>query len=384
MAGVTPTGFERKRLAEIKLEFETTFKNILGDNVALEPESRVGQLVGIFSEVVADGWEAQERLYNAFKLSASGISLDDVVSLVGIQRHPAAYSAGTATFKFTTGHPGVTVPAGTRLTTSGGTIFVTASILVVVSGITEVPTAIVALETGAKTAAANTLSLVLPVFNVDSATNPADIIVIGRDLETDAELRARHKESLLAGGQNIADALYGQLKNLPGMIDAQVLENKTSGTVGGIPAHTFEAIVRGGNSTDIIKTIWANTITGILSFGSTSGTIVDSQGNIQTVSYTNSPGTSIYAKLLVAKDATKYPPNGDDLLKAEIVEWGNAVHGIGDDVLYYKVFGVIDNVPGVLSVTLAIGTSTNPTGTSNIYIADRNHAEFDISRVEVV
>lgn len=124
--GVTPEGFHVKRLIAIKDELEDLFISEFGD-VNLDPQSVVGQIIGIFSKVLADDWENLQDVYlSQYPNSASGVSLDNVVQLNGITRLPALR---TSVIGSASGTPGTLIPAGSlaRLTSSGEIFFSTAN-----------------------------------------------------------------------------------------------------------------------------------------------------------------------------------------------------------------------------------------------------------------
>lgn len=97
--GVTPFGFRAMRLINIKNMLEDLFIAEFGD-INLDAQSVTGQLIGIYSKVLADIWENMEDVYQSqYPNSASGVSLDNVVQLNGITRLPAqqTFVIGAAT-----------------------------------------------------------------------------------------------------------------------------------------------------------------------------------------------------------------------------------------------------------------------------------------------
>lgn len=107
--GVTPQGFNAMRLPEIKDELEDLFIAEFGD-INLDAQSVTGQIIGIFSKVLADDWENLSDVYlSQYPNSASGISLDNVVQLNGLTRLPALR---TSVIGSATGTQGTLIPAG--------------------------------------------------------------------------------------------------------------------------------------------------------------------------------------------------------------------------------------------------------------------------------
>lgn len=107
--GVTPFGFRAMRLINIKNMLEDLFIAEFGD-INLDAQSVTGQLIGIYSKVLADIWENMEDVYQSqYPNSASGVSLDNVVQLSGITRLPAQQ---TSVIGAATGTEGTLIPAG--------------------------------------------------------------------------------------------------------------------------------------------------------------------------------------------------------------------------------------------------------------------------------
>lgn len=116
--GVTPAGFVRKRLADIRPEVIAALRNNLqaaglpGD-IETRPDSVIGILIDTFAEREAAVWELAEGVYGAmYPSTASGVNLDNSVSLTGATREGATRSRGYVVLY---GVGGTTVPAGSQL-----------------------------------------------------------------------------------------------------------------------------------------------------------------------------------------------------------------------------------------------------------------------------
>ncbi|NIQ92440.1 MAG: hypothetical protein GWN93_27045 [Deltaproteobacteria bacterium] len=115
--GVTDDGFVTKRLQDIKTEIEDSIRDVLGTAINLLPTESLGQVVGILSEREALLWELAEDVYNSqYPGSASGASLDYVVSLTGIERLGATFSQGVITCF---GTQSTIIPAGSVVSVAG-------------------------------------------------------------------------------------------------------------------------------------------------------------------------------------------------------------------------------------------------------------------------
>lgn len=106
--GLTPFGFNAKRLADIKQDLDNAMIAQFGD-VNLDPQSVFGQIIGVMAKPYADDWENMNDVYfSQYPNSASGVSLDNVVQLNGLTRLPAAQ---TQVIGVCTGQELTTIPA---------------------------------------------------------------------------------------------------------------------------------------------------------------------------------------------------------------------------------------------------------------------------------
>lgn len=379
MSGLSASGFERKRLTDIKEEIEVALKSVFGENIDLAPQSGFGQFVGIVSEALSDQWINQENIYNSqYPSTAQGNQLSNVVMYNGIERKQASKSTVTATIS---GVNGTTIPVGSQASVVGTEdIFVTLSEVIITGGSIDV--SMESLNFGSISAAAGTLTQIeTPIFGWTSITNALDAVE-GLDEETDAELRVRREQSTQALGQNLIDSLFGQLSNLDGVIDVVVKDNKTAIPADGIPAYQFLVSIKGGANASIAEIIWNNTPQGIASAGAVTEVITDAQGFPQDVKFTRPSEVDIYFKVDITTDAD-FPGTGSDDIKAAIVAYGEENFGIDDDVILSEFYTPINTIPGITSIDLFIGLAPSPAGTSNIVIAIDEISDYDISQVEV-
>jgi uncharacterized phage protein gp47/JayE len=123
--GVTPEGFSQKELEDIQTEIESDLRAAFGPQINLLPDSVFGQIVGTFSDKLAELWEVEAAIYRSqYPDSASDEALDQVASITGVVRDPAVESQVTLDQLNLDGS--VTLPAG-RIVSVGanGNRFVT-------------------------------------------------------------------------------------------------------------------------------------------------------------------------------------------------------------------------------------------------------------------
>lgn len=117
---LTTTGFTRKRLSEIKADYDTAFTDALGP-INTAPDAVVGQVIGIFAAALDDAYEALQNTYDAmYPYSAEGTSLDGSVAFVGLTRREASATTVNA---ICYGAESTLIPAGSLTRTIAGAQF---------------------------------------------------------------------------------------------------------------------------------------------------------------------------------------------------------------------------------------------------------------------
>ncbi len=384
MTGLSSSGFDRKRLVDIITDIEDRLKAspLFGPNIDLDPESGFGQIIGVFADPVNNEWEGQENTYNAmYPSTAQKVQLSNVVQFNGLNRKEESFS--TIADVVLSGVSSTPIPIGSQVSVDlVGTAFKTDSAVVIGVGGT-VLVDVTAIEAGPKVADIGTLTVIdTPVFGWTGVSN-TNVAIPGEFEETDPDLRIRRSSSVSASGQNLVDSLYGQLLNLDSVVDVVVLDNKTEVTdADGIPPHNFLSVILGGDADEIAATIWNNNPQGILSYGNATTSITDSQGFSQDMNYSRPSAVPIYFIVNLTVDGN-YPIDGDDQIKAAIVDYGTSNFFISDDVIYNQFFTPINTIPGITTAEFFIGIASSPTGQINIPIAVEQYSTYTIGNVTV-
>lgn len=234
---------------------------------------------------------------------------------------------------------------------------------------------------------ANTINtIVTPILGWDSITNPL-VASTGRLKETDEELRIRFRNTKLERSSNILDSLYSALFNVSGVTEVAIYENDTDIVdANGVLPHSFLPVVLGGSSQLIAETIWDNKPLGIRSQGNTSIDVTDSQGFIHPIAFERPNPVTIYININLSvnpEDPNIFPGDGVDQIKKAIIEYASTNFGVGDDIIYSRLYTPINTVPGHQVNSLFIGTSPTPTGTSNILITFNEIGSFETVNINV-
>jgi uncharacterized phage protein gp47/JayE len=441
--GVTSTGFVKPSLTDIQADLEAAYKAKYGQSIDVSPQSVFGQHIGIQAERLADLWDGLQSVYTAFfPDGATAVALDYVCGLTGTRRADATHSTvtavcvgtngtaltagrvaqvagtltrwlsqGTATIVTLSAWSAAATIAKGALRSKGGNIYyatqggVTAGSggptgtgtaiadntviwRYIAAGSAAVAATFQAEDTGPIVAAAGDLNIIAtPVAGWISIVNPV-AETTGADVDTDPVLRVRREAEIARGGSATVEAIRAHVRELAGVLSCFVFENVTDATDGnGLPPHSFEVLVGTGAGftlADLLSAIWTNKPAGIRSYGSSSGTVTDSQGNSQTVSYSTPTERDIYVVLNVTCDASTFnASSGPTDLIAALLTYGLGAYVMGKDVVANALVAQAFKVSGVLDATAYIGTSPSPVSSATIAVGLREFAALDAARITV-
>jgi uncharacterized phage protein gp47/JayE len=208
---------------------------------------------------------------------------------------------------------------------------------------------------------ANTLeSVPSPPAGVETATNPyptgdtsyedtsGSEFRIGEDEETDRELRERALNVASGGGSATHDAIVGHIINtVEAATSVTLFENKTDDDntdSGGLPSHSFEAVVFGGSDAEVADAIFDKKAVTSRDYGGVNGVevtetaVADTNGQERVISFSRPNPINVDLDLdLVVND--NYI--GDDELRNRIVQY---IGGTTADGSTTVGLGVSENV----------------------------------------
>lgn len=437
--GVSVTGFIQKTIGDIVSALNSGYRSVYGLGVNVDPSSRIGQKIGIFAGALSEVWELGEAIYNAGDPdAATGAGFDNQLKLVGLFRKAAIASTANLTL---TGVAGTVIAAGKRAEVLGtsnkfaldgaatlaaatawagttaytvgqrrknaGNVYqcITAGTSAGAGGPTTtsdditdgtvhwrflgagaavVDAAATCTATGPVTGFSGSISVIdTPVAGWSGVINVLDAAV-GRDLETDFDAHARRNLSFQKAADGPLGGIRAAILEVAGVTSCVIFENPTDATVDSQPPHSFECLVEGGVDADIEAAIFANCPGGIQSYGTTTGTVTDSQGGSHTVGFSRPAAVNIYVDITLTYDQTMYPSDGDTEVVDQLVLDGNA-RLVGRDVVASQIgAGVFVQGIGVLDVSqVLISTAPSPTLPTTIVVSPRQKASFDSSRVTI-
>ncbi|MCK5643836.1 MAG: baseplate J/gp47 family protein [Gammaproteobacteria bacterium] len=232
------------------------------------------------------------------------------------------------------------------------------------------PIATTAQATGPILGLAGTITVIdTPVAGLTSVTNLEDAIV-GRDVETDAELRIRI-QSARQGFATEESIISRLLDEVPGVSSVSVVSNRTDTALpSGQDPHSYQAIVQGGTDQAVADKLWEVQPAGIQSYGSEAEVVVDSQGNNQDINFSRPVNEYAWVKVVYTlHPEDTFPTDGATAIKTAITDLG-ATFAPGQDLLVQQLVAACWTVPGIQSVVVTIDVTPNPGDTPGYGSAD--------------
>ena len=219
---VNAQGVDAPSLEEAREETDEQLQRIFGEDTALDPQTPLGQISGLFALGKAEFGEAAVSAGNAMSVDhAVGTQLDALGSNVGVKRVLAQRSSVTATL---TGVTGTNVPAGSRAKTSpdNDEFRTVEDVSLEASGVT---TEMQAVETGPVEATIGTLTEIVTVVPGWETVTNTEAAVVGRERQGDPEYRRTYRARTARNATGPLSALVSAIDEALGK-KRRVIENR--------------------------------------------------------------------------------------------------------------------------------------------------------------
>ncbi len=258
---VEPTGIQATSLTETIAELRQQFSAAFGGDLALEDETPQGQITAIMATALVEVYEAIVALGNAHNVdTASGIYLDDLGSLLGIERRQATPSRLDATL---TGVADTIIPAGRRVADEANNTWLVPSATTITTGGTS--TVLIAATPGPTALpAAGRLRIATPLTGWETAVS-AGTGSVGEAIQSNRSMRRTIRDASARNAQGPLFATYAALADAGATVTTG-RENRTAETVTvqswPIPAHSILIITDGLRNIDATRVIEAQRAAG--------------------------------------------------------------------------------------------------------------------------
>lgn len=377
--GVTPNGFVRPTLNDLKLDLEAGFKAKYGANINILPQSTIGQEIGIHAERLDLIWGELQNTYNqSYPDTATGRSLDNVNAINDVDRLPATKTKVAGVLL--TGTPNATIPKDSVAAVSGTGATFLLDIDTVLNGSGNATASFTSSVTGPIQCPANGLTIIQqPVTGWATVTNPTDG-VIGRNVETDTAYRLRRISQLESALAGPVEAIRNALLKVAGVTQVVGYDNQYNVIDGdGRPPHSIQMYVLGGADQDIYQSIWTSKAGGIQAFGTQCGNAIDSQGQNQPICFSRMIQDNVYGIINVTINPFKFPAGGDTQLKQLAVAYINSLIAGQELIVSPNLICTASDVPGIEGIVYRVGLSPTPTLSNNIPAAVNHILRSDTS-----
>lgn len=378
MGQLTTDGFVIRRLDEIISSMDSGMRVIYGADINIDPDSPDGQMVGIYSQALADLEELSGEMWRQMDPDyASGPNLDRIVAFAGLNRYRSAPSYLRAVIL--SGVAQTPIPADCVVTDPSGTQW-RSLLRVTLNANGSARVDFQSVNNGAFSVGSNVvLTIVSGVTGWHSATT-SKASELGADEESDSALRARFYVSRERTADDDRASLEGNLIGLSGVDDARVFENWTDTIdANGVNPHSINAVVDGGDEQAIGLTILQLKPSGTGMQGATVVYVIDQFLRSRPIYFDRPTKVEIYVSAQVTRRA-----NFTDIDTDSIVDALAATdYKIGQPVIYTELYGVMYDVPGFIVKDLKIGTSSATLATADIAIGPRSKAVIDAVNVTI-
>lgn len=397
-----------KPIDEIRSDLQTDFEKELGPDIELRPSSPLQDIINVFAIQIARTWDAAEGAYHAGSYEdAIGEQLDKLLSIANYERLPLQPATGEVTFsRESPATEEITIPSGTVVTTTRTQTqppipFETTDSAIIATNETEVQnvpiealppwqTEVDEQYLGDETnVPANSITnFETPVSGVDAVTNPNPTgdpnfgYQRGRDEETDAEFRLRYRSTFGSDGYATVNNIEASIFDAdPGIQSVVVNEVRDSGA--GDYGIEVTVLADSVDDSTIAEAIFFSRSAGVDTFGTNSADVIYEE-QTYTEKFTHATQVDIHVDATLTTTDI-YPADGDTHIQNNLVEYvggtdsdGNEYPGlgIGEDVVFDQIKRSIMEVTGVVEADVALGTSSDPTGTSNIPVSDTEAARI--------
>jgi uncharacterized phage protein gp47/JayE len=191
--------------------------------------------------------------------------------------------------------------------------------------------------------------------------------ISGRLEETDIELRKSYTNKIFMRSSRMNDSIKAQILLLPGVSYCDVKDNPTNQTdAHGRPPHSVEAVVEGGDDTQIAAAILDTKAAGINTHGSVAVDLILNSSETLTIRFNRPQYVYVWFRVTVTA-VGNLPVDYADIIKSVILSRVEAL-GPTDYVVPQEFIGeMFAKIPNLAHIEIPVFYSTNPAATPTTY-----------------
>lgn len=337
MAGLTREGFTPLSFAEVRSRIGSRL-TAFQPTIDLSPESPDGQLVDIFSFEISQAWTELNAVYNSYNPDvAIGAGLRNIGYISGLPYGAATRSQVVVNL---TGTAGTTVPAGSIVADDKGNQFATSFAATLPASVQ-----VVAVVSGPISLDIGTITTV--VTSITGWTGVTQTVAgrVGSAPQTETEYRNLRNKTVLRNYVSVEETVRARLLETLDIEQVVVLNNDhpANSLPDGTPANTIHVTVgevpTGITDEDIAAVILASKGLGCPTFGSTTVTVNDAQGNPHDVSFSKATAATVWMDIEVLFLDEEFAGSAELIVKDLVTEINSLP--TDQDVIWSRLFGVI-------------------------------------------
>lgn len=354
---VDDKGFHYPDYPTVLLSLKEQYRLIYGQDIDLEADTLDGQNLATLAQCYHDMAQTISMTYNGFSpATATGDALSRQVRINGIARRTGTNSTVDLTI---IGRNGTNIVSGVVEDINGNKWNLPAAVLIPPSG--QVIVTATAQTSGAISAIANTVTKIsTPTLGWQSVNN-VGAASIGKDTETDAELRIRQAQSVATASGSMVASVYGGVVAVSGVTRLKIYENDTALTdANGITRNSIAVVVEGGDATEIGTAIRKTKSGGCGTFGTTTIPITDEYGTIN-IKFSRPNEKAVKLKVTITPLA-KYSNDVTLALQNTLKDYVNG-HDIGETLYFGQLMAMAYQTQSqyfetfnVTKIEVAVGT----------------------------
>ena len=354
---ITPLGVILPDTADIRASVEAEWREALGADIDLSPDTPQGVLVT--AEVEARDAVVRNNAELASQINpdiAGGVWLDAIWALTRGKRRPATRSQ--LAVAALGGIPGGIIPAGSRAGVSGsGDLFeTTATVILDAGGAATVN--MQSVEFGPIAAPAGQLvQVATSILGWETINNPSGA-ALGSLQESDIAARARRRNTLALQGVALPEAITSRLYAVDGVRSVAFRENVTdvAATIDGIliGPHSIYVCVQGGTDADVAQALLETKSLGAGWTGTTTVNIVEPfSGQTYAVNFQRPASVTVSIRVTARFNGL----DGQTIIPLALQQYADGeLEGqdgfvIGEDVTTFEISGAINQVEPRIFVT---------------------------------